>query len=117
MSFVALIDLLGYKGKLRQSGVHTYSELWCEFETATGNELVLSARVDNTFDSVSWRPVSAYTGLDSWLQDIGTGTQIAWYNQMERSPSQLEALRTTPVTGEARERILGQVLTGLDDAE
>ena len=78
MSFVALMDLLGYKGKLRQSGVHTYSELWCEFETATGNELVLSARVDNTFDSVSWRPVSAYTGLDSWLQDIGTGTQIAW---------------------------------------
>lgn len=117
MSFVAMTSLLGHVGKIRQSGIHTYSELWCEFESSTGNVLVLSARVDNTFDSVQWQSLLPGTSQDSWLRDVGAGTQITWYNRKARSQSQSDALRTTKVTSEARERILGQVSARLREAD
>ena len=113
MSFVALMGSLGYLGKVKQSGIHTYSEVWCDLEQQGGGTIALSARVDNTFDSVQWRSIPAETTQDRWLEDIGAGTQIDWYNERARSWSQLEALRRIPVVPETRERILGQVRSSL----
>jgi hypothetical protein len=113
MSFVALMGSLGYIGKVKQSGIHTYSEVWCDLEQQGGGTIALSARVDNTFDSVQWRSIPAETTQDRWLEDIGAGTQIDWYNERARSWSQLEALRRIPVVPETRERILGQVRSSL----
>ncbi len=113
MSFLALMISFGFQGKIRQSGIHTYTALWCEFQRSDGEKAVFSAEVDNTFDSISWRPVPAATTLDHWLREIGSGTQIAWYNRMARSREQLEALRSAPVSAVTRARILEQVRRAL----
>jgi len=105
MSFTALITSWGYNGKIWQAGIHTHSIVWCEFKRPDEMSIVLAANVDNTFDSLTWEAVPESTELSRWLQNIGTGAQIAWYNQKARSPGQIEALKNTLVGESVKARI------------
>lgn len=115
MSFIALMTSIGYRGKIQQQGIHMYSVLWCEFDARNGEKKVLAANVDNTFDSISWHAVSNNATLDGWLRDIGSGTEIGWYNRVARSEEQREKLRAMPVSDATRQRILEQVREALND--
>ena len=52
MAYVVLMRALGYPGKVKQSGIHTRSALWCSFRHVEGHTVILEAHVDNTFDQV-----------------------------------------------------------------
>jgi hypothetical protein len=109
MAFVAVMAEFGYRGKVRQSGIHTWSSLWCPCERSDGTRVALTAHVDNTFDTVRWEAVPAGTSLSGWLGDVGRGTEIAWYNRVARSPEQSAGLRACRVSDAARDRIRRQV--------
>jgi hypothetical protein len=109
MSFLLLMRSFGYEGKIRQSGIHTLSVLWCPFARTDGSRIVLAAGVDNTFDVIRWEPVAAGTARTDWLRDIGTGSTINWYNDVARSPEQLYSVRACEISRAAAERIRHQV--------
>jgi len=117
MSFTALMVAWGYVGKIWQSGIHTYFIVWCELKRLDETAIVLAANVDNTFGSITWQVVPRTTEFSQWLQHIGTGAQIAWYNQKARSPGQIEALRNTPVGESAKVRIQRLVHMALSGEE
>jgi hypothetical protein len=116
MAYTALMTAWGRQAKVVQSGIHTWSEVWCPFRGAGGKTIVLSALVDNTFDSVKWEAVPAGTKLEAWLNDTGSGAQIDWYNRMARSREQIEALAGTPVGTGASNRIRSLVGRALEHA-
>ncbi|UCH84314.1 MAG: hypothetical protein JSW50_01095 [Candidatus Latescibacterota bacterium] len=105
MAFIAIMNAWGYNGKIWQTGIHTYSVVWCEFKTSGGAVRNFAAQVDNTFDSIDWQPIPESTQLSQWLGAIGAGTQAAWYNTTARSTGQLEALQNIPVNDHARTRL------------
>jgi hypothetical protein len=109
ISYTALMQLLGYEGKIVQSGIHTWSAIRCVFKEVAGGAKVLTAEVDNTFDFVLWEDVPEGTIASEWTDDIGEGTQIRWYNRQARSVEQLAALRAVEVSAAAAARIRRQV--------
>jgi hypothetical protein len=112
MSYTALVTAWGYAAKIMQSGIHTQSRVWCEFARSDGGSRIIEAVIDNTFDLLSWEiPESA--SLDTWLQDVGEGNQIAWYNRRARSLEETRALGDVTVGERARVRIRDLVRAGL----
>jgi hypothetical protein len=109
MAFTALMTAWGFDAKIWQTGIHTMSEVWCEFNKLDGTMTVMAARVDNTFASVMWEILPATTTVADWLKDMGAGTETGWYNRQARSRGQIDALRNIPVGDEARARIQAQV--------
>lgn len=113
MAYVALLGALGYHGKVVQSDIHTWSVLWCPLIGAEGNDAVLEARVDNTFDSISWEFVDPSATLETWLTDVGSGSTIDWYNRMAHSADQRAQLEMIDVGPAARNRIRQLVRSGM----
>jgi len=56
MAFNSLLSLyaFGYDCKIKQEGIHVWSEIWIEFINNDGTYSDIIVRVDNTFDTISW---------------------------------------------------------------
>lgn len=113
MAYTALMTTWGYPAKIWQSGIHTYSVVWCEFKRTSGTTVNLAAEVDNTFDSVTWREIPEGIEADRWIDETGSGAQIDWYNQKARSREQIDALRAIPVGDGTRERFRRLIRKGI----
>jgi len=113
MAFVSLMGCLGYQGKVCQSGIHSWSELWCEFAESEGKSVGVIARADNTFDSLEWLPAPSGISMEEWLADTGQGADAGWYNRTARSERQRRALEEIEVSDIAAERIRNLVLEAL----
>ena len=105
MTFNLLMSYYDFSGKIRQTGRHTRSEFWISFSGVSGDEVHLIAVVDNTFGTIRWHPAPSDTELTAWLEDIGEGQQIDWYNQMAYSAQQQELVANLKVPLAARGRI------------
>ncbi len=97
MAFNALLTLLGYTCKIKQQGIHTWSEVWLNFKNSDGGSVNAVMIVDNSVDIIEWEKVPAGLTMDKWLKDYGEGTQINWYNKKARSKSELEKLKNRSV--------------------
>lgn len=96
MAYNALLALLGYTCKIKQEGVHTWSEIWLTFEKPDGSLSIVILLVDNSVDIVQWKKVKGIN-KERWLRDYGKGTQINWYNRIARSENQLKKLKDMKV--------------------
>ncbi len=105
MAFNALLVSLGYRCKIKQTGIHTWSECWTIFETKNKKKKVIVFKVDNTFDIVSWYRPNRKRTYAQWLRDIGSGSTIKWYNQKARSPRIIEKIKGIQVSKTASARI------------
>jgi len=114
MAFVALMVSRGHEGRIVQQGIHVWSELLCSFAGEGGGTVHVVANVDNTYDTLDWSSLPAPVSTEEWLADVGTGTEVDWYNAVARSESEREALRDTPVPEAAVSRIRGLMREALD---
>jgi len=117
MAFTSLVESWGLSGKIWQEGIHTHSMVWCDFARVDGELIALAANVDNTFDALSWTPIPGASDLESWLQQVGSGGQIGWYNGQARSRQTLSTLRTIAVGRAAAMRIRRQMRTAIVGAD
>ena len=97
MAFCALMHLMGYTCKIKQDGIHTWSEFWFDFVKKDGSYLHAVASVDNSIDTITWT-VYAAEDFKKWRADLGGGTQIKWYNEVFQSPEEQKALGSIIVT-------------------
>jgi len=109
MAFLALMTSLGYSGRIRQEGIHSWTELRCSMAGRQGGDMTLVAVVDNTFGSLEWMPAPAGVSSEAWLGDVGDSHEARWYNTQARSARQHERLSSTTVAPEAAERMTVQV--------
>ena len=52
MAYNALMSLFGYTCKIKQEGIHTWSEVWLTFTKSDGSSCIVIATVDNSVDIV-----------------------------------------------------------------
>ena len=100
MAFNALLTLLGYTCKIRQEGIHTWSEIWIAHKKSDGSSVNAVVIIDNSVDLVNWEKAPAGFTKERWLNDCGEGTQIEWYNKKARSKDELEKLKSMTIKGE-----------------
>lgn len=105
MSFVLLLSIYGYEGKIKQSGIHTWSEFWIPFDGADGSQIILISNVDNTFDNITWDVPASDQTKEQWANDFGTGEQIEWYNKISRSVGEIQKVRDIVISNSASARL------------
>jgi hypothetical protein len=108
MAFVCLLDLIGFKGKVVASGAHSWSEFWLSFGKIAGGEVPIIARVDNTYNSLSFEE-TALNGLNSWTNNFGNTKEAGWYNQKAHSGIEKQRIRNFRVSENAKRRISDSV--------
>lgn len=114
MTFVALLSIFGYDVKIKQSGIHTWSEIWLSFNQEDDQECDIILQVDNTFDEVDWYEPLSGTTEPLWIEDFGEGSNIRWYNEMANSEYQLQSIREIKVSRATQSRIENLISKNLD---
>lgn len=114
MSYCSLMSGNGYKCKIKQEGIHTWSEVWASFRTKDSVMIPLYAVVDNTFDYMRWVFLDSSINQKEWLTtDYGSGSNVAWYNEVFRSGEQMKNVRDIKVPLEASNRIEEKISAAL----
>ena len=98
MSFAVLFELMGYRTKIFQTGIHVWTEIYLELKDNNGKILRLSAKVDNTFDFIDWETIPAQTTFEQWHNDIGAGSDIRRYNRIIHSAEVKNRLKNLKVS-------------------
>ena len=91
------MSLLGFTCKIKQEGIHTWSEAWLTFIKPEGSPCIVIATIDNSVDIVEWKKAPEGLKKETWLKDYGEGTQVNWYNKIARSKEQLDKLKNIQV--------------------
>lgn len=115
MSYTAVMLAWGFPGKIVQEGIHTWSMVWCDYAATDGSIISMEARVDNTFDTVSWQKVATSVKVDQWLKNTGNGSHVDHYNRKARSSVEAEAINSKTASRSARDRILDKVKSAIAD--
>ncbi len=114
MAFCGLLTTLGYTCKIKQQGIHTWTEILVPFqmENHTKNIIYL---VDNTFDTFEWEELNIPQKL--WREDFGKGAQVNWYNTTSQAPQQITKIQGISVGPIAAARIEKRIQSWLAQAK
>jgi hypothetical protein len=107
MAFGALLAVQGIKGKIKQEGIHVWTEVLFDLIGSDGNPRPSVVAFDNTFDSVeAWLLRGSRT---AWAKDFGDGTQVGWYNRVAGSAAERDKVKAIPIGPEAGRRMTFQI--------
>jgi hypothetical protein len=102
MAFSNLLSQFGYKMKIRQEGIHVWSEALVDVEeNCRAGKLIIM--VDNTFNIVRFSMLAKPESI--WRLDFGHGTQVTWYNRKALSSDEMQKVRSIRVSEKASARI------------
>ncbi|HUI92493.1 MAG TPA: hypothetical protein VLX68_09630 [Chitinivibrionales bacterium] len=103
MAFNALLQILGFDCKIKQEGIHVWSEVL--LKTARHDEpgTLLVISLDNTFNAVGCGKMRIKH--QTWKDDVGKGGQVKWYNAVAHSAKQEGLVKNIEVSEPARLRI------------
>lgn len=105
MAFVALLETMGYSGKVVVSGNHSWSEFWVAMKSTANEDNIFLVKTDNTFDAINWQKSNGTTH-SAWLQDTGdAGNSTVWYNDKAHSAIEQNSIRSFQVPAEAADSI------------
>jgi len=114
MAYNSLLEILGFKSKIKQSGIHTWSEVLFEFKTTNSEIKLIVFKVDNTFDIINYILVNSNIPVKQWQNKIGRGSTIRWYNKKAHSGSEVNAVKNLIVSSIASKRIKPLIETWLN---
>ena len=103
IAFNTLLEIFGYRAKIKQSSIHTWSEILVKFKTANNKQIEIRFIVDNTFDIIRYETFNANTV--NWLKDIGNGSTIKWYNAKAHSQTEVSDVKNITVSDQTIKRI------------
>jgi len=109
MAFTSLMSFFGFEGKIKQEEIHVWSMFWVPFIDISGKEIYRIAMVDNTFDLINWEIPSRRITKKTWMNKIGSGQTIEWYNKKARSPKEKDFVSKIIVSATAQRRLTEQI--------
>jgi hypothetical protein len=104
MAFVALMNVLGYNGKVIAEGNHSWSEFLITLRNSAGKMEDFVVKVDNTFDMITWDKIDIQE-KNTWRSYFGNTRLSAWYNRKAHSDTELSRLKKYIVPVNAVNRI------------
>ncbi len=112
MAFNCLLSILGYECKIKQEGIHVWSEIVIILKDVKAKQKRYIVKVDNTFNGFE---IKRMTGTkDTWKRDYGNGAQVKWYNQRSRSPREKQSVGKIVITKKVNMRIQKNVTEWLN---
>jgi hypothetical protein len=103
MAAGVLLQAMKHRSKIKQQGPHVWTEVLLDLKTHDGRRKAVVLSLDHTFDQVdAW---DLRGTAEAWAQDFGDGAQVAWYNQVARSPEELRKVRAIRVTRDVSLRV------------
>jgi hypothetical protein len=112
MAFCALLSSMGYRCKIKQDGIHVWTEVLIGLRVSTGATEPFTLAVDNTFDQLALTRLSV--SAEQWRQDIGSGAQVQWYNRKALSANEVASVASIEVGEAAAARLHAVVREWLD---
>jgi hypothetical protein len=107
MTFNTLLSLMGYDCKIKQDGIHTWSEVFVPMFKKKERKVNIVLLVDNTYDTMRWK--TCKIEKSEWLKDIGSGEMISWYNEKAHSSKEKNDVKGIIVSEEVQARIKSQI--------
>ena len=107
MAFGTLLSAQGVKGKIKQEGIHVWTEVLFDLTGADGKPRTGVVAFDNTFDTVEGWPLEGTRA--AWAKDFGDGTQVGWYNRVAGSAAEIEKVKAIQAGPEAARRMTFQI--------
>lgn len=107
MAFGALLGALEIKGKIKQEGIHVWTEVLLDLHGPGGKGMQAVVAFDHTFDTVEGRPLKGTRA--AWAGDFGDGAQVGWYNRTAWSAAEIARVKAVETGPEARKRMEGQI--------
>lgn len=108
MAFGALMAARGIRFKIKQEGIHVWTEILLDLRGPVGKLRPSVVALDHTFDTVEgWRLNGSAA---AWAADYGDGAQVAWYNKTARSPEEVRKVKGLVVERGASIRIHKEIL-------
>ena len=105
MSFNSILSVLNYPCKIKQSGIHTRSEIWVKMLDINNKNVNVILKVDNTFDIVEWNLADNNVTFEQWKLDVGQGSDIKWYNNKSHSADEISRVKSIIVPAQSAIRI------------
>jgi len=99
MAAVALLHILGLKGKVVAENNHSWSEYILFLNTTAGTTVPVRLKMDNTFYELSWHQISK-ADIARWQTEMGKSTLSKWYNSKANSETELAKIRKLIVRAE-----------------
>lgn len=87
MAFNSVLNILGYNVKIKQEGIHVWSEILLKIS----DKDFFIIKVDNTFNGFHLEVLKIQK--DNWKKDYGNGAQVSWYNKKAHSESEINRVR------------------------
>jgi hypothetical protein len=107
MAFCSLLNAMNITCKIKQDGIHVWTEVLFELSDASAKKRLYVITADNTFNSVNaYRLTSS---IACWKKDFGSGAQVAYYNKVAKSAEQIQSIRELQVNGIVEKRIQSNV--------
>jgi hypothetical protein len=108
MAFNTILKILGYTSKIKQEDIHVWTEV-----CLTINAEVYIIVIDNTFNGFTIKKTDRT--LKSWVNDIGNGTQVRWYNQTFSSTSEVTKVRNLEISEPAINRMNTEIKKWIEE--
>lgn len=105
MAYNTILTIMNFQTKIKQEGIHTWSELLVKFETNNREIKNIEFRIDNTFDIITTRAIENENYIREWQSKIGSGSSINWYNQKAHSKSEIDIVKNLEVNEKVSARI------------
>lgn len=109
MAFVALLEILGYKGKVGNNFQHSWSEFAVEFTTTENDCLTIIAIIDNTYNNFGWQKLPKNESLVIWQNSYENSKYARWYNANAHAEAQKIQIKNIKVPTAAALRIENKV--------
>ena len=104
MTFIRLVSLLNFKGKVKAEHGHSWSELIVSFKQAAGTYQQVIVEVDNTFDILKFNPITT-TELKVWERALSDSKTKRWYNEKALSKREQQKIKEHIVSSEVMAKL------------
>lgn len=112
MAFNALLANMGYACKVKQDGIHVWTEVLVMLRHRDEASGLYIIRIDNTFAQSVLRKLKV--SRERWATDFGSGAQVAWYNRKAHSSEERAGVAAIDVSPRAARRIRAAVRSWCD---
>jgi hypothetical protein len=103
MAFNALLKAMNFSCKIKQEGIHVWSEVLLEYTNPKLNKKYYVITLDNTFNSVNCYTCTA--SINNWKKDFGSGSRIVYYNRVSSKIDQIKSIESIGISAKAKKRI------------
>lgn len=104
MAFVALIEILGFKGKVITDNGHTWTETLVDFSNIHKKNQKVKFKIDNTYHKFQWSMINDFQAKN-WEEENGNTAIALWYNEKSHDKNEHQKIEQYLISKKVMQKI------------